>query len=94
MNQKTKELIHSSFSKSNCLESTVSLEFFLEYSFSHLQKRKLLKNNVLQLYKFCRISRISGSVKLHIGDSWDKPEMHKCPRINVEMEPRMGDGKK
>ena len=38
----------------------------------------------------------SGSVKLHIGDSWGrKVTTHKCPRINVlnvETEPRMGDG--
>ena len=27
--------------------------------------------------------KILGSVKLHIGDSWGKSEMHKCPRINV-----------
>ena len=27
--------------------------------------------------------KISGSVKLHIGDSWGKPERHKCPQINV-----------
>ena len=44
----------------------------------------------------CQIGRISGSVKLHIGDSWGrKVTMHKCPRINdlnVETEPRMGDG--
>ena len=29
------------------------------------------------------LSEISGSVKLHIGDSWGKPEIHKCPHINV-----------
>ena len=38
---------------------------------------------------------ISGSVKLHIGDSWGrKVTTCKCPCINVlyvEMEPRMGD---
>ena len=27
--------------------------------------------------------QISGSVKLHIGDSRGKPEMHKCRHINV-----------
>ena len=37
---------------------------------------------------------ISGSVKLHIGDSWGKPEMHKHPCLNVQMEPRMGDDEK
>ena len=58
--------------------------------------------NRIFFLKSVRSGKISGSVKLHIGDSWDKPEMHKCPRINVlsvtthkfEMEPRMGDGEK
>ena len=40
--------------------------------------------------------KISGSVKLHTGDSWGrKVTTHKCPHINVlnvETEPRMGDG--
>ena len=40
--------------------------------------------------------KISESVKLHIGDSWGrKVTTHKCPCINVlnvEMEPRMGEG--
>ena len=26
------------------------------------------------------IMKISGSVKLHIGDPWGKPDMHKGPR--------------
>ena len=29
------------------------------------------------------LDQISGSIKLHIGDLWGKPEMHKCPRMNV-----------
>ena len=30
-----------------------------------------------------KFKNISESVKLHIGDLRDKPEVHKCPRINV-----------
>ena len=45
-------------------------------------RRGALLSNAQQNQKEQKI-QISGSVKLHIGDSWGKPEMHKCPGINV-----------